>query len=183
MQAQHGEHAAPAEKVSDQAGHRSAEQVTGHGARQRAPDRDLPLLGPDEIAGQPQRDRKHATRADAGQNAGRKQQRKRRRDRAENVGEAQQRQADDHQAGLAEHVGDGAQHGLDDGKGEGEDGGEAGGGRDADRKILGHVRQHRIECTGGKACRKGRERNDIERRRHAAGCGHGDVSLIGVPDS
>ena len=109
MHAQHGEHAAPAEKVADQAGHRSAEQIAGHGARQRAPDRDLALLGPDEIAGQPQRDRKHAAGADAGEDAGRKQQRKRGRHRAENVGEAEQRQADDHQPRLAEHVGDGAQ--------------------------------------------------------------------------
>ena len=51
------------------------------------------------------------------------------------------------------------------------------------RKILGHVRQHRIERARRQAGRKGRERNDIERRRQAAGCGHGDVSLIGVPDS
>ena len=107
-QRQHREHAAPAEKVSDQAGHRSAQQIAGHGAGQRAPDRDLPLVGPDEIAGQPQRDRKHAARADAGQNAGRKQQRKRRRHRAENVGKTEQHQADDHQPGLAEQVGDGA---------------------------------------------------------------------------
>ena len=39
------------------------------------PVRDLSLLGPDEIAGQAQRDRKHATGADAGKDARGKQQR------------------------------------------------------------------------------------------------------------
>ena len=91
--------------------------------------------------------------------------------------------AHDHQPRLAEHVGDGAEHRLNDGKGEREGGGETGGGRDADRKILGHVRQHRIERTGGQGCREGRERNDIERRRQAAGCGHGDAGIMGAPDS
>ena len=44
---------------------------------------------------------------------------------------AEQHQADDHQPRLAEQIGGGAQHRLDDRKGEGEAGGEAGGGRDA----------------------------------------------------
>ena len=40
------------------------------------------------------------------------------------------------------------------------------------REIVGHVRQHRIERARRQAGRKGRERNDIERRRQAAGRGH-----------
>ena len=45
--------------------------------------------------------------------------------------------------------------------------------RDADAKILGHMRQHRIERARRQAGSKGRERDDIEGRRQAAGCGHG----------
>ena len=56
-------------------------------------------------------------------------------------------------------------HRLDDRKGEGEDGGETGGSRDADAEIVGHMRQHRIERARRQACRKCRERDDIERRR------------------
>ena len=39
-------HAAPADKIADHAGERRAEQIAGHGARQRAADRDLPLAAP-----------------------------------------------------------------------------------------------------------------------------------------
>ena len=132
--AEHGEHAAPAEEVADQAGHRGAQQIAGHRARQRAADRDLAFFRADEIAGQAERDREYAAGADAGENAACEQQRERGRHRAENVGKPEQHQADDHQPRLAEHVGDGAEHGLDDGKGEGEGGGETGGGGDADAK-------------------------------------------------
>ena len=58
--AEHSQHAAPAKEIADQAGHRSTQEIAGHGAGQRAPDRDLTLFGTHEIAGQPQRDRKHA---------------------------------------------------------------------------------------------------------------------------
>jgi hypothetical protein len=44
--------AAPAEKVADQAGHRGTQQITGHGAGQRAAHRDLAFFRTDEIAGQ-----------------------------------------------------------------------------------------------------------------------------------
>ena len=50
-----------------------------------------------------------------------------------------------------------------------------GSGGDADAEILGDVRQHRIERAGRQAGRKGRERDDIEGRRHAARRGHGDL--------
>ena len=174
--AEHGKHAAPAEEIADQAGHRGAQQIAGHGARQRAPDRDLPLFRPDQIAGQAERDRKNAAGADAGKDARREQQPERRRHRAENVGNAQQHQAHDHQPRLAEQVGRRAEHRLDDRKGEGERGGETGGGRDADAKIVGHMRQHRIQRARRQAGSKRRERDDIEGRRQAARCGHGGVN-------
>ena len=44
-------------------------QVAGHRARQRAADRDLALFRSHQIAGQPERHRKHAAGADAGKNA------------------------------------------------------------------------------------------------------------------
>ena len=72
----------------------------------------------------------------------------------QNVGEAKQRQTDDHQASFAEYVGEGAERRLDDGKGECEGGGKTGGGGDADRKILGHMRQYRIERAGGQGSEK-----------------------------
>ncbi len=176
--AEHGQNAAPAEKVADQAGDRSAQQISGHRAHQRAPDRDLALFGPDQIAGQTERDRKYAAGADAGEDARREQQPERIRHRAENVGKAQQHQAHDHQPRLAEQIGGRAQHRLDDRKGEGEHGGEAGGGRDADAEIVGDMRQHRIERARRQAGRKGRERDDIEGRRQAARCGHGQRRLL-----
>ena len=156
-------------KVSDQAGHRSAEQIARHGASQRAPDRDLPLLGPTRSLVSPSAIGNTPPEPMPARMRKGKQSRERRRHRAENVGEAEQRQADDHQASLAEHVCDGAEHRLDNRKSEREDCGETGGGRDADRKILGYMRQHRIQRAGGQGCRKRRKRNNIERRRHAAG--------------
>ena len=152
---------------------RGAQQISGHGAHQRASDRDLALVGPDQIAGQTERDRKYAAGADAGEDSRGEQQPERRRHRAENVGNAQQHQAHDHQPRLAEQIGGRAEHRLNDRKGEGEDGGETGGGRDADAEIVGHMRQHRIERARRQAGRKRRERNDIEGRRQAARCGHG----------
>src|SRR5207253_8702743 len=140
-------------------------------------DRDLAFFGADKIAGQAERNREYAAGANAGENPACEQQRERRRHRAENVGKPEQHQADDHQPGFAEHVGHGAEHRLDDSKSEGEDSRETGGGGDADGKILGHMRQHRIQRAGGQGCRKGRECNDTKRRRHAAGGGHGNAFL------
>ena len=71
----------------------------------------------------------------------------------------------DHQPRLAEHIGGGAEHRLNDGEGEGERRRETGGGRDADAEIVGDMRQHRIERTRRQAGRKGRQRNDVEGRR------------------
>src|SRR6185436_4391365 len=51
-----------------------------------------------------------------------------------------------------------AEHRLDDRKGEGENGGEACGGRDADAEIVSHVRQHRVKRARRQAGSKRRER-------------------------
>jgi len=64
--AEHREHAAPAQEIPDQTGGGRAQEITGHGAGQRAADRDLTLFGRNQIAGQPERDRKHAAGTDAG---------------------------------------------------------------------------------------------------------------------
>jgi hypothetical protein len=130
--AQGRKHAAPAQEIADQAGGRSAQQISSHCTRKRPPDRDLAPFGADEIAGQSQRDRKHAARADAGEDACRKQQRKRARQRAEDIGEPQQDKAGDHQPRLAEEIGGRSDQRLDGGKGEGEDRRKACGSRDAD---------------------------------------------------
>jgi hypothetical protein len=76
QRAEHREHAAPAQEIADQAGQGRAQQIAGHRARQGASDRDLALLGPDEVAGQPESDRKYAAGADSRQDAGGKQHRK-----------------------------------------------------------------------------------------------------------
>ncbi|MGY4312708.1 hypothetical protein ACVWW1_002011 [Bradyrhizobium sp. JR3.5] len=130
--AEHREHTAPPEEIADQTGGRGAEQIAGHRACERSPDRKLPLVGTDEIAGQRQRHGKHAARADAGEDAGHEQHRKRGRECAKDVGDAEQAKADRHQPRLAEQIGGGADRRLDRGKGEGEHCGEARRGRDAD---------------------------------------------------
>ncbi len=162
QRAEHRQHATPTEKVTDNAGEGSAQQIAGHGARQRSPDRDLALLGTDEIAGEAERDRKHAAGADPGKNARREQQGERGRHRAQDVGETEQHQAADHQPRLAEQVGRGPDHRLHDRKGEREHGRETRSRRNAHPEIVGDVRQDRIERAGRQARRKGRERNDVE---------------------
>ena len=175
MRAEHREHAAPAEEVADQAGQRCAQQIAGHGAGQRAPDRDLTLVGPTRslvspsaIGNTPPEPMPARMRvANSSENEV---------DSAPRMlASAEQHQAHDHQPRLAEQIGGGAQHRLDDGEGEGEHGGEARGGGNADAEIVGDMRQHRIERARRQAGRKRRKRNDVERRRQAAGCGHGAI--------
>jgi hypothetical protein len=165
--AEHREHAAPAQEIADDARRRRAQEIAGHGAGQRAPDRNLPLFRSNQIAGQSQRDRKHAAGADAGENPRREQKRERRRQRAENVGKAEQHQAHNHQPRLAEQIRCRAQHRLHDGEGESEGGGKTRRGSDADAEIAGDMRQHRIERARRQARGKGCKRNDVQGRRHA----------------
>ena len=166
--AKDGQNAAPPQEVADQAGDRRAQQVSRHGAHQRAPDRDLAFFGPDQITGEAECHRKHAAGADAGEDARCEQQPERIRHRAEDIGEAQQHQAYDHQPRLAEQIGGSAQHRLDDRKGEGEHGSETSGHRDADAELLRDVRQHRIQCARRQAGSEGRKGDDVKGRRQAA---------------
>ena len=166
MQNSSSENPAPTQQVADQAGSGRAQEIAGHGARQRSPYRDLALFGTDQIAGEAECDRKHAAGADTGENARCEQQRERSRHRTQNVGETEQHQAADHQPRLAEQVGRGADHRLHDGKGEREAGRKTRGRRDTHAEIVGDVRQDWIERPGRKARREGRERNDIQDRRH-----------------
>jgi len=161
------QHAAPAEKVADHARKRCAQQIAGHRARQRTPDRDLTLFGSDEVAGEAERNRKHTTRTDAGQNSRREQQRERPRYGAEHVGEPKDDQTRDHQADFAEHIGGRPQHRLNHGKGECKHRGETRGGGNADAELVRHVRQNRIQRARRKARRKVCDCDDIDRGWHA----------------
>jgi hypothetical protein len=76
-----------------------------------------------------------------------------------------------------------SKHRLDNRKGEGEDGGETGGSRDADAEIVGHMRQHRIQCARGQAGSERREGDDIEGRRQAARCSHSKAFLANASKS
>ena len=181
--AEYGKNAAPTQEIADQAGDGGSQQVSGHGAHQRASDRDLAFFRPDQIAGETERNRKYAAGADPGKDARREQQPERRRHRAEDVGNTQQHQAHDHQPRLAEQIGRRAEHRLDDRKGEGEHGGETGGQRNADAKIVSHMRQHRIQRARRQAGSKRREGDDIEGRRQAARCGHGKAFLANASKS
>jgi hypothetical protein len=140
----------------------------------RAADRDLALVGRDEIAGQAERDRKHAARGDAGENAGGEQQRKRGGERAQDAGDTEQRQAQGHQPRFAEQVGGCADRRLDQGIDQRIAGGDAGRGGDADRKILGDMRQHGVERPRRQRRREAGQRNDVDRWRKALLGGLGD---------
>ncbi len=162
QRAEQRQHAAPAQEIADQPGQRGAEQITGHRACERASNRDLALVGSDEVADQRQRDWKDAARADAGQDAGDEQDVVRVRQRAENVGNAEQHQTNDHQPRLAENVGGRTHCRLHHREGEGEHGRETGRACDTDAEFVGHMRQHRIERAPRKARRKRRQRNDVQ---------------------
>ena len=144
-------------------------------ARQRAADRDLPLLRADEIAGQAERDRKHAAGADAGEDAAsRTEPRTRSRPRQECWQTPSSARQTIISRALPNRSAAAPITGWMIAKVKAKTGGKAGGGRDADAKILGDMRQHRIERARGQAAAKRRERDDVERGRQAAGrCGRG----------
>jgi hypothetical protein len=79
QRAEYGEHPTPAEKIADQPSQRCSEQGSGHGPGQGTPDRNLPFFRRDQIAGEPESDRKYPAGADPCKNARSEQQRKRRR--------------------------------------------------------------------------------------------------------
>ena len=143
--ADHGKDAAPAEQVADDAGDGGAQHVAGQADRQQPADHDLALMDRHQVADQRHRDRKDAARDQPGRDAHGEHQREAGRERADQRRDRYDQQAHVHEPGLAEEIGDGAEHRLGQRIRQGERGRQQRRGLDVDQQIERDLRHHRID--------------------------------------
>ncbi len=143
------EHAAPADKVGDDARQRRAEHVAGDDPGQPAADRDLPVLHRDQIADHRDADREDAARRDAGDDPRAEQNREVGRKPADQQRDDRDREARDHDAHLADHVADRAEHRLHQRERQCERGRQQRHGVGVDLNVMGDRRDDRVGHARG----------------------------------